>query len=110
VVDIRHLGGAMARPPEAPNAVPYREAAHILRVLSPAADVGAARAVHHEVFAAAAPYAVGRAATFGYGPVDDDPSLPPLRDPATAARLAQVRKEVEAEGVFLSVADANICS
>ncbi|HEX6352390.1 FAD-binding oxidoreductase [Actinophytocola sp.] len=110
VVDIRHLGGAMARPPETPNAVPYREATHILRVLSPAADVDAARAVHHEVFAAATPYAVGRAATFGYGPVDDDPSLPALRDPATAARLAQVRKEVEAEDVFLSVADANICS
>lgn len=110
VVDIRHLGGAMAREPEIPNAVPYRNATHILRVLSPAGDVDAARAVHHEVFAAASPFAVGRAATFGYGPVDTDPSLPPLRDPATAARLAQVRKDFQADDVFLSVADANICS
>jgi FAD/FMN-containing dehydrogenase len=110
VVDIRQLGGAMAREPEVPGAVPYREAAYILRVLSPAADVDAARAVHRRVFAAAAPYAIGRAATFGYGPVDEDPSMPALRDPATAARLAQVKKEVDPDGVFLSVLDANICS
>jgi FAD/FMN-containing dehydrogenase len=110
VVDIRQLGGAMARAPEVPNAVPYREAAYILRVLSPAGDVDAARAVHHAVFAAASSVAVGRASTFGYGPVDDDPSLPALRDPATAARLAQVREEVDPDGVFLSVVDANICS
>jgi FAD/FMN-containing dehydrogenase len=100
VVDIRQLGGAMARPPEVPNAVPYREATYILRVLSPATDVDAARAVQHEVFAAAAPFAVGRAATFGYGPVDTDPSLPALRDPATAARLAQVKKQFDPEEVF----------
>jgi FAD/FMN-containing dehydrogenase len=110
VVDIRQLGGAMARVPEVPNAVPYREAAYILRVLSPVGDVEAARAVHHAVFAAAAPVAVGRAVTFGYGPVDGDPSLLALRDPATAARLAQVREEFDTDGVFLSVVDANICS
>jgi FAD/FMN-containing dehydrogenase len=110
VVDIRHLGGAMARTPEMPNAVPYREATHILRVLSPAADVEAARAVHHAVFAAAAPSAIGRAAVFGYGPVDAEPSLPALRDDATAARLTQVREEFDPDGMFLSVVDANICS
>ena len=79
-------------------------------MLSPAADVDAARAVHHEVFAAAAPFAVGRAVGFGYGPVDTEPSLPALRDVSTAARLAQVRKEVDPDGMFLSVTDANICS
>jgi hypothetical protein len=110
VVDIRQLGGAMARAPQVPNAVPYREAAYILRVLSPVGGVDAARAVHHEVFAAAAPFAVGRSAAFGYGPVDGDPSLPPLRDPATAARLAQVKHDFQVEEVFLSVVDANICS
>jgi hypothetical protein len=110
VVDIRHLGGAMAREPEVPNAVPFREASHILRVLSPAGDVEAARAVHREVFAAAAPFAIGRAVAFGYGPVDGDRSLPPLRDQTTAARLAQVRRDFQADDVFLSVVDANICS
>lgn len=110
VVDIRHLGGAMARPPSPPNAVPYREAAYILRVLSPAGDVAAARAVHNRVFTAAALHAIGRAATFGYGPVDVESPLPPLFDPATAARLAQVRAQFDPQGGFLSVADANICS
>ncbi|GAB1515894.1 FAD-binding oxidoreductase [Actinophytocola sp. KF-1] len=110
VVDIRQLGGAMARPPSVPNAVPFREAAYILRVLSPAGDVAAAREVHNRVFAAAAPYVIGRAATFGYGPVSGDLSLPPLSDPATAARLAQVKAQFDPRGVFLSVDDANICS
>jgi len=110
VVDIRHLGGVMAQDPPVPNAVPYREAAYILRVLSPAGDVDAARAVHHRVFAAAAPHAIGRAATFGYGPLDSNPSLPPLFDPATAARLSQVKRQFDPENVFLSVVDANMCS
>ena len=110
VVDIRHLGGAMSQPPPVPNAVPYREAAYILRVLSPAEDVDAARAVHDRVFAAAAPHAIGRAATFGYGPPARQSSLPPLFDPATASRLTQVKKQFDPEEVFLSVADANICS
>jgi FAD/FMN-containing dehydrogenase len=110
VVDVRHLGGAMARSPEVANAVPFREATHILRVLSPSDDVDAARVVHHEVFAAAAPFAVGRSVAFGYGPVDADPALPALREPATAERLSQVRCEFDPDGVFLSVVDANICS
>lgn len=110
VVDIRQLGGAMARPPSPPNAVPFRAAAYLLRVLSPVGDVAAARAVHGRVFAAAAPHAIGRAATFGYGPAGDDSALPPLFDPATADRLAQVRSQFDPQGVFLSVADANICS
>jgi hypothetical protein len=113
VVDLRHLGGAMARAPEVPDAVPYREATHLLRVLSPADGpdaVGAARTVHHEVFAVAAPYAVGRVAAFGYGPVDAAASLPAVRDPATASRLAEVRAAVDPDGVFLSVVDANMCS
>ncbi|TDV55229.1 FAD-binding oxidoreductase [Actinophytocola oryzae] len=100
IVDIRQLGGAMARTPEVPDAVPFRGAAYVLRVLSSAEDVEAARSAHHEVFAAAAPFAVGRAAAFSYGPPDDDPSLPALRDRATAARLSEVRKVVDPEGLL----------
>ncbi len=101
VVDVRHLGGAMARPPSVPGAVPFRDAVHLLRVLSPAGDVAAARAVHHAVFAAAAPWTMGRTATFGYGPPDDDPALPALSDPVTAGRLAQVRRAFDPDEVFL---------
>lgn len=110
VVDVRHLGGAMARAPEEPNAVPYRSATHVLRVLSPLGDLDAARAVHRGVFAAAAPYTVGRAVNFSYGPPDPGSTLPAYWDPATWSRLAQLRKDFDAEGRFLSVVDANICS
>lgn len=110
VVDIRHLGGAMAREPAVPNAVPYRQAGHVLRVLSPLGDLDAARAVHRRVFAAAAPHTVGRAVNFSYGPPDPAATVPPPYDPVTWARLSQVRRNFDAEGRFLSVVDANICS
>ncbi len=110
VVDVRHLGGAMARAPETPNAVPYRLATHVLRVLSPLGDLDAVRAVHRRVFAAAAPYTLGRAVNFSYGPPDPGSTLPPHYDPATWSRLSQLRNDFDAEGRFLSVVDANICS
>jgi hypothetical protein len=110
VVDLRHLGGAMAREPAVPNAVPYREATHILRVLSPVGDLDAVRPVHRVVFAAAAPFTVGRAATFRYGPPDQDSALPAPYDPATWSRLSQLRSKLDPEGRFLSVVDANMCS
>jgi FAD/FMN-containing dehydrogenase len=110
VVDLRHLGGAMAREPAVPNAVPYREATHILRVLSPVGDLDAVRPVHRAVFAAAAPFTIGRAATFRYGPPDQDSALPAPYDPATWSRLSQLRSNLDPEGRFLSVVDANMCS
>ena len=38
------------------------------------------------------------------------PTLPAQFDPATTSRLMQVKDQFDAEGVFLSVVDANICS
>ncbi|MFD3936213.1 FAD-binding oxidoreductase [Streptomyces sp. NPDC058611] len=35
VVDVRHLGGALGRVPEVPNAVGHRDARYLLRVLAP---------------------------------------------------------------------------
>ncbi|WP_431046384.1 FAD-binding oxidoreductase [Streptomyces sp. P1-3] len=69
VVQVRHLGGALGRPPAVPNAVGHRDARFLLSVLSLAEDgqreeVGAA---HQRVFDAVAPSTVGRSLNFLYG-------------------------------------------
>lgn len=51
VVQINHLGGALAAPPAVDNAVPYREAGFLVRLLSPldGTDVASVRALYAEV-------------------------------------------------------------
>jgi hypothetical protein len=88
VIGIRHLGGALARPPEIPNAVGHREAAYSLTVLTPRGDTGP------EVLEPWSAAAVGRALNFTFAQLteaevaeayDDDDRLVALRrryDPA----------------------------
>ena len=91
VVDIRHLGGALARTPEVPNAVGHRSAAYVLRVLSRLGDSGhdAVRAAHRRVFAAMEPWSTGgRSLNFIYGVPDqaDD-----AYEPGDRRRLAELK-------------------
>lgn len=62
VVQINHLGGALASPPPAGNAVPHREAGFLLRLLAMTAGTDVAAARH--LFARAA----GETAPHGLGP------------------------------------------
>lgn len=89
IIDLRHLGGALSRPPAVPNAVSHREARYILRVLSPLedADLADVRAAHQRIFDAVKPWTVGRSLNFVYGPSDG----PDLHDQETSARLAEIR-------------------
>ncbi|MFJ1923936.1 MULTISPECIES: FAD-binding oxidoreductase [unclassified Streptomyces] len=69
VVQLNHLGGALATAPTAENAVPYREAGFLLRLLSPldGTDVAAVRALYEEVAGVLAPLVVGRSLNFSFG-------------------------------------------
>jgi hypothetical protein len=78
VVQLNHLGGALARRPAAGgagrrDAVGHRDARFALRLLSPldaadpAADRATARALHTEALAAVAPWTVGRSVNFLFG-------------------------------------------
>jgi hypothetical protein len=69
VVDVRRLGGALSRPAEGPDAVSFREAGWIVRVLSSTGGVptAAVRASHAAVLAPVAGVQVGRMAGFVYG-------------------------------------------
>ncbi|HEY7488490.1 MAG TPA: FAD-binding oxidoreductase [Streptosporangiaceae bacterium] len=69
VVDIRHLGGALAKPQGVANAVGNRDAAYVLRVLSVlnGAGIDTVRAAHRRLFDAMAPWATGgRSLSFVY--------------------------------------------
>jgi hypothetical protein len=74
VVNLRHLAGALARPPETPSAVGHRQAGYSLSVLSPVepGSEDTARAAHRDALAPFARRVVGRSLNFSYGPLEPD--------------------------------------
>lgn len=101
VVGLRHLGGALARPPEIANAVGHREAAYLLNALSlvEPGEEDKARALHEEVLAPFAADALGRSLNFSYGPLEED-ELRSAFAPETYRRLAGLRAACDPDGVF----------
>ncbi len=67
VVGLRHLGGALARPPAAPDAVAHRDAPYLLSVLSLVDGTDVPGRLHRQLMDAAAPWTVGRTPNFRYG-------------------------------------------
>jgi hypothetical protein len=101
VVDVRRLGGALSRPADGPDAVSFREAGWIVRVLSSADGVSQAemRAAHAAVLAPLDEVRLGRMAGFVYGaaPVGDEE----VHAPEVRALLARVRDAVDPQGMFV---------
>lgn len=94
VLQINHLGGALARP--APNSVPYREGRFLLRLLT-VGDRDAARAVLDPAFAPLAPVTMGRALNFAFGAGDRTDGL---YDAATRKRLAELKSSYDPANLF----------
>ncbi|MFD8303500.1 FAD-binding oxidoreductase [Streptomyces sp. NPDC059690] len=94
VVQISHLGGALARP--APNSVPYREGRFLLRLLS-VGERETARAVVDPALALLADTTLGRARNFAFGAGDRNEGL---YDPATRARLAGLKSAYDPANLF----------
>lgn len=61
VVELRHLGGGLARPPAVANAVGNRDARFLLNVVSrlERADIARIRSAHARMFEAIAPWSIG---------------------------------------------------
>ncbi|MGX2992878.1 FAD-binding oxidoreductase [Streptomyces sp. JNUCC 64] len=102
VVDLRHLGGALARPPAVPNAVSFREAAYILRVLSPAdgVDLAEVRAAHRRLDDAVAPWTLGRSPNFVYGERSPGDFRSELHEKPVLERLAGIKAVYDPANVF----------
>ncbi|MGW1813004.1 FAD-binding oxidoreductase [Streptomyces sp. NPDC002125] len=99
VVQLNHLGGALAAPPAHGNAVPHRNAGFLLRLLSPldGTDVTAVRALYAEVAGAAAPRVLGRSLNFSFGGGDRARTY---HGPGTHERLAGLVSRYDPASLF----------
>ncbi|MFF7048444.1 FAD-binding oxidoreductase [Streptomyces griseorubiginosus] len=94
VVQINHLGGALARP--APNSVPYREGRFLVRLLTMGGRQQA-RALLDPAFELLAPDTLGRSVNFAFGAGDRTEGL---HDPDTRKRLAELESRYDPASLF----------
>lgn len=96
VVSVRHLGGALARPPQTPSAVGHRQAAYSLDILSPVqpGEEDPARTVHAEALGPFAEHALGRSLNFSYGPLDAE-QIRAGFEPDDYQRLIQLKTQYD---------------
>lgn len=69
IVEVRHLGGALSRPPQPPNCVGNRDASYLLAVLNRVTPETAdqVQAAHTRLLDVLAPHTTGRSLNFLYG-------------------------------------------
>jgi hypothetical protein len=67
VLGLRHLGGALARPPAVPDAVAHRDAPYLLQMLSLVDGTDVPGRLHRELMDAVAPWTAGRTPNFRFG-------------------------------------------
>ncbi|QDQ11568.1 FAD-binding oxidoreductase [Streptomyces spectabilis] len=99
VVQLNHLGGALARPVGHDNAVPHRAAAWAVRLLSPleGTDRAALRELYARAFAPLAPHAVGRSVNFALAGGDRPDGV---YDADTRKRLAGLKATYDPANLF----------
>lgn len=99
VVQLTHLGGALAERPGVANAVPYRDAGFLLRLLSPldGTDVASVRSLYAEVSGVLEPLVRGRSLNFSFGGGDRTAGF---HEPKTAKRLAGLVSQYDPAGLF----------
>lgn len=102
VTELRHLGGALARPPAVPSAVGHRDAPAIARVLSPlgGADLDTVRGVHERFFDALRPWTVGRSLNFIYGHNGTVEQVREAYDPGDYRRLRELKAVHDSANLF----------
>ncbi|MCG5218701.1 FAD-binding oxidoreductase [Streptosporangium sp. KLBMP 9127] len=120
IVGVRHLGGALARPPVPGNAVAHRDARYLLQILSPLDAPGggldAVLPVHRRVLDVVTPWTLGRSPNFvfgerrtgAHGPGDPRrTALKAIHDPAGIFDIiANVDVEASASAPTSQVSDA----
>ncbi|MFI1483738.1 FAD-binding oxidoreductase [Streptomyces sp. NPDC020747] len=103
VVQINHLGGALAEP--RPNAVPHREGRFLVRVVVGGVDDPARQRVHRAL-ATVEPWTIGRALNFAYGA--GGRTAEGLYDSATHKRLAGLKSVYDPANLFRRNYDVSV--
>lgn len=96
IIGLRHLGGALSRPPQEPSAVGHRDARYLLSVLSPAdgLDPDLLGTAHNGVLDAIQPWTTGGfSLNFQFGPADPT-RIPAGYAPGDYQRLLDLKKQV----------------
>ncbi|WP_228002007.1 FAD-binding oxidoreductase [Nocardia australiensis] len=100
-VGVRHLGGALARNPNVPNAVGHRSAQYSVGVLSLLhdGDPSGVSQVQDELLAPFAPHRLGLSLNFTFGPLEPD-QVRSAFTPADADRLGEITARYDPRGVL----------
>lgn len=99
VVALRHLGGALARPPAVPSAVAHRDAAYLLSVLSLVDGTDGPARVHRQLMDAAAPWTAGRSLNFLFGERGEQEWREAV-NPADRRRREAIASVLDPKGLF----------
>jgi FAD/FMN-containing dehydrogenase len=94
VLGLRHLGGALARPPAVPDAVTHRDAPYLLQVLSLVDGTEVPGRLHRELMDAVAPWTAGRTPNFRFG--EQAAAAWPIEVPGRA----ELKAELGPKGLF----------
>ncbi|MEV5960549.1 FAD-binding oxidoreductase [Kribbella sp. NPDC051952] len=99
VIGIRHLGGALSRPPAVPNAVGHREAAYALTVLQPGEADRAEQ--YRTILEPWREITVGRLLNFTFAVLSSD-ELREAFDPGDYDRLLELKRRYDPDGRLLA--------
>jgi FAD binding domain-containing protein/berberine-like enzyme len=102
IIELRHLGGALARPPAVANAVGNRGARYLFNAVSrlERADIADIRVAHQRVFAALAPWSTGgRLLNFMNGENAAD-EVRSAYDAEDYQRLTELKAKYDPENTF----------
>ena len=94
VLGLRHLGGALARPPAVPDAVAHRDAPYLLQVLSLVDGTDVPGRLHGELMDAVAPWTAGRTPNFRFG------EQAATAWPIEVSGRAELEAELDPKGLF----------
>ncbi|WP_236830455.1 FAD-binding oxidoreductase [Blastococcus sp. KM273128] len=99
-LEVRHLGGALARPPAVPNAVGHRGAGFLLYSATPPDRDGAVLAHSALLAERMAPWAAGTALNFLGTDDESRERMPAAYEPRDLQRLRQLQRTYDPHGLF----------